>query len=325
MRAYWLLLSPLAVALGNMSDAAAQAFPSRAITMVVPYSAGGQSDTVARIVAEHMRTSLGQPIIVENVSGAGGRIAVERVAGATPDGHVLILGTQSQFVYSGAIETLPYDPVNDFAPIALVASSPHLVLARPDVPAKDLAELITWINANQNKVSQGHVGLGGAPYLCAIEMQNRIGARWTLVPYRGGSLAMQDLVAGHIDLYCSTPGTALAMVRTGMIKVYAIAGEKRLAAAPDIPTADEAGLPGLHIPTWHGLWAPKGTPKVVIDKLNAAVRGALADRAVATRLAEIGIDVPAPAQQTPEALGTFQRDEIEKWWPIIQAAHIRPY
>ena len=324
MRAYWLLLSSLALALGNMSDVAAQIYPSSRVTMAVPYAAGGQSDAVARIVAEHMGTWLGQPIVVENVSGAGGRIAMERVARAAPDGYALILGTQSQFVNSGAIDTLPYDLVNDFAPIALIASSPHLVLAKPAVPAKDLAELIGWIKANQSRVSQGHVGLGGAPHLCAIEMQNRIGARWTLVPYRGGSLAMQDLVAGRIDLYCSTPGTALEMVRTGMIKAYAIAGKKRLAAAPEIPTAGEAGLPGLDLPTWHGLWAPKGTPKGIIDKLNAAVRDALAHPAVAARLGEIGIDVSAPEQQTPEALGAFQRDEIEKWWPIIRAANIGP-
>ena len=323
MRAHRLALSSLVLALGNISGAAAQMYPSHPITMVVPFAAGGQTDAIARITAEPMRSSLGQPIVIENVSGAGGRIGVERVARAAPDGYTLILGSQSQFVNSGAVDTLPYDLVNDFEPIGLFASSPYLILAKSAVPAKDLTELIAWIKENQKKVSQGHAGLGSGTHLCGIEMQNKIGARWSFVPYRGGSLAMQDLLGGQIDLYCTLPGTSLEIVRAGQVKAYAITGATRLVAAPEIPTVDEAGLPGLHILAWHGLWAPKATPKAVVDKLNAAVTAALADGAVATRLAGIGLDVSPRAQQTPEALGALQRAEIEKWWPVIKAANIK--
>ena len=324
MRVRRLLLASPILALAHIVGAAAQAYPSRPITLVLPFSAGGQTDAIARILAEPMRALLGQPIIMENISGAGGAIGVGRVARAAPDGYTLILGSQSQFVNSGAVYTLPYDLVTDFQPVALLASSPYVILAKTGIPAKDLKELIAWIKANHNKVSQGHVGAGSGPHLCGIDMQNRIDTRWTFVPYRGGSQAMQDLMGGQIDLYCTTPGSSIAMVRGGHVKAYAIAGKTRLAAASSIPTVDEAGLPGLHVLAWHGLWAPKGTPEAVVNKLNAAVTAALADRAVANRLADIGLDVAPRAEQTPEALGAFQKAEIEKWWPIIKAANITP-
>jgi tripartite-type tricarboxylate transporter receptor subunit TctC len=324
MRTCRLLLASLLLTLGNFACAASQLYPSRPITILLPFAAGGQTDAIARIIAEPMRESLGQPFVLENVSGAGGTIAVGRVARAAPDGYTLILGSQSQFVNSGAVYPLAYDLVTDFEPVALVASSPNLILAKSAVPAKNLEGLIAWIKAHNGSVSQGHVGVASGPHLCGIEMQNRIGARWTFVPYRGGSQAMQDLLGGQIDLYCTTPGSSLAIVRSGQVNAYAITGKRRLAAAPDIPTVDEAGLPGLHVFTWHGLWAPKGTPTEVVVRLNAAVTAALADRGVGNRLADLGLNVAPRHEQTPEALGAFQRAEIEKWWPIIKAANIKP-
>jgi len=292
--------------------------------MILPFAAGGQTDAIARIITEPMRASLGQPIILENVSGAGGTLALGRVARAAPDGYTLILGTQSQFVNSGAVYSLTFDLLKDFEPIALVASSPSLILAKNAAPPNDLKGLVAWLKANQDNVSQGHVGAGSGPHLCGIDMQNRIGGRWTFVPYRGGSQAMHDLVGGQIDLYCTSPATSIQIVRGGQVKAYAIAGKSRLAAAPDIPTVDEAGLSGLHVLTWQGLWAPKGTPRAIVGRLNAAVTAALADRAVGSRFADLGVEVPPPEQQTPEALAAFQRAEIEKWWPIIKAAGIKP-
>jgi tripartite-type tricarboxylate transporter receptor subunit TctC len=291
--------------------------------MVLPFAAGGQTDAIARTIAEPMKAVLGQPIIMENISGAGGTIGMARVARAAPDGHTLILGSQSQFVNSGAVYALPFDLVKDFEPIALIANSPSLLLARNTMPAHDLEGLIVWIKANHARVSQGHVGAGSGPHLCGIDMQNRVGTRWTFVPYRGGSAAMQDLVGGQIDVYCTSPGTSIAMVRSGLVKAYAVAGKSRLPAAPDIPTVDEAGLPGLHVVTWHGLWAPKRTPKAIIARLNAAVTTALADPGVGARLTDIGLDIPPSVERTPEALGVFQRAEIDKWWPIIKAAGIK--
>jgi len=322
MRTHSLLLASLVLAVGSFSNAA-EVYPSHPVTMVLPFAAGGQTDAIARIIAEPMKAVLGQPIIMENISGAGGTLGMARVARAAPDGHTLILGSQSQFVNSGAVYALPFDLVNDFAPVALIANSPSLLLARRTVPAHDLEGLIVWIKANHDRVSQGHVGAGSGPHLCGIDMQNRVGMRWIFVPYRGGSAAMQDLVGGQIDVYCTSPGTSIAMVRGGLVKAYAVAGKSRLPAAPNIPTVDEAGLPGLHVATWHGLWVPKRTPKAIVARLNAAVTTALADSAVGARLADIGLDIPPSVEQTPEALGAFQKAEIDKWWPIIKAAGIK--
>jgi tripartite-type tricarboxylate transporter receptor subunit TctC len=319
-----LLLTSLLLCFGNLASEAAQHYPSRPITIVLPFAAGGQTDAIARIIAEPMRASLGQPIVLENVSGAGGTLALGRVARAAPDGYTLVLGSQSQFVNSGAVYSLAYDLVEDFEPVALVASSPNLILGKSALPPKDLKGLVSWIKTNHDNISQGHVGAGSGPHLCGLDMQNRIGARWTFVPYRGGSQAMQDLLGGQIDLYCTTPGTSLQIVRGGQVKAYAITGKKRLAAAPDIPTVDEAGLPGLHDLTWHGVWAPKGTPPTTVARLNAAITAALADRIAGNRLADLGLDVPPKEEQTPEALRDFQKAEIEKWWPIIKAANIKP-
>jgi tripartite-type tricarboxylate transporter receptor subunit TctC len=313
----------LAAMVASIGSAAAQVYPSRPITVILPFAAGGTVDAIPRIMAEHLRASLRQPIIVENVSGAGGTIGTGRVARAAPNGYTLGIGTFQTHVLIGAVYPLQYDLLKDFEPVALLGSSPNLIVARSAVPAKDLKELMAWLRVNNDKVSQGHIGVGGGQHLCGIAMENSIGAHWQFVPYRSAALAMQDLVGGQIDLMCTSLGTSPAMVRSGQVKTYAVTARTRLASAPEIPTVDEAGLPGLYISAWYGLYAPKGTSKDIIDKLNAAVASALADPAVRQRFADLGLEIPPHEQQTPEALGAFQKNEIEKWWPIIKAAGIK--
>jgi tripartite-type tricarboxylate transporter receptor subunit TctC len=303
--------------------ATAQTYPSRPVTIVVPYPPGGLIDAIARILAEHMRGSLAQTVVIENVGGANGSIGVGRVARASPDGFTLSIGASDQFVINGAIYPLQYDVVKDFTPVALLASSSTLIVTRIAVPANDLKELIAWLRANHGQVAQGHNGTGGAQHLCGVELQNAVGAKWPFVPYRGAAQALQDVMAGQIDLMCAAPAASLALVRSGRLRAYAVTAKIRLATAPDIPTADEAGLPGLYSSVWSGLFAPKGTPKDVIAKLNSAIVSALADPSVRQRIADVGMESPAPEQQTPEALGALQKAEIEKWWPIIKAANIK--
>jgi tripartite-type tricarboxylate transporter receptor subunit TctC len=318
------LMTVVALAAGGVS-AAAQPYPSRPITLIIPFTPGGPVDTVARVVTDHMRGTLGQPFVIENVSGAGGSIAGGRVARAAPNGYTLGHGDIGTYVLNGAVYQLPYDLMTDFEPVALVASSPLLVLAKNSVPAKDLKELIAWVKSNHDKVSQGHLGNGTLAHLCGLYMQKTAAAQWTFVPYRGAAPALQDLVAGQIDVICAAPGgAALPLARSGQIKAYAVMAGERLPSAPEIPTADEAGLPGFHLSFWQALWAPKGTPRDIISKLNAAAMAALADPAVRARLAELGQGLPAREQQTPEALGALRAAEAEKWWPIIKAAGIKP-
>ena len=279
---------------------------------------------VARIVAERMRSSLGQTVIIENVTGANGKLGTGRVARATPDGYTLAFGVSfSTHVVNGAIYALPYDVINDFEPVALVADAPQLILAKKAMPANDLKELIAWLKANPDKASLGHTGAGSPAHVAGILFQKQTGTRFQFVPYRGAGPAMQDLIAGHIDLMFVDADIALAHVRAGSIKAYAVTAKNRLAAAPDIPTVDEAGLPGFYVSPWFAFWAPKGTPKDVIAKLNAAVVDALADTAVRQRLADLGQEIFPREQQTPEALGAFHKAEIEKWWPIIKEASIK--
>jgi tripartite-type tricarboxylate transporter receptor subunit TctC len=301
----------------------AQAYPTRPITMVVPFPAGGPTDTVGRIVAERMRLSLGQPIIIENVTGAGGTIGVGRVARAVPDGYTLSVGFLGTHVLNGAIYTLQYDVLNDFEPVALLASNPQLIVAKNATPAKSLNELIAWLKANPGKASQGTAGVGSPAHVSGAYFQKETGARFQFVPYRGAAPAMQDLIAGQIDLMFDQALNSLPHVRARKIKAYAVTADARLASAPEIPTVDEAGLPRFYISIWSGMWAPKGTTKDVVAKLNAAVVDALAHPTVRQQLADLGQEVPLRDQQTPEALRAFQRAEIEKWWPIIKAANIR--
>jgi tripartite-type tricarboxylate transporter receptor subunit TctC len=289
----------------------------------VPYPAGGGMDALARILAETLKASLGQTVVIENVSGAGGSIGIGRVARAEPNGYTVGIGTSDQVV-NAAIYPLPYDPLKDFEAVGLLASSPYLITTKNAVPATDLKELVAWLKANHDKVSQGHNGIGSGQHLCGIDLQNNTGARWQFVAYRGAAPALQDLVGGQIDLLCPLPAGALAMVRAGKIRAYAVAAKTRLASAPDIPTVDEAGLPGLYNSAWGSLLAPKGTPGDVIAKLNSAIVNALADPAVSRRIADIGMEIPPRDRLTPEALRALQMTEAEKWWPIIKAANIKP-
>ena len=313
----------VALSLAAIETASGQAYPSRPITMVVPYPAGGPSDTLGRILAEAMRASLGQPVVIENVSGAGGAIGVARVARASPDGYTLSLGHVQTHVINAATQTLQYDVVKDFEPVSLLADTPQWIVARSAFPATSLQEMIAWMKANPGKATAGAVGVGGPTDIAAIYFQKHTGTNFQLVPYRGGAPLVQDLVAGQIDLTFGQAANYLGHVRSGRLKAYAVLAKERWWAAPDVPTMDEAGVPGFYSSFWHGLWVPKGTPKDVIAKLNAAVVEALADAGLGKRFGDIGQEIWPRAQQTPEALAALQKSEIEKWWPIIKAANIK--
>ncbi len=320
-----LLLAVAFVAiLAGVGGAAAQDLPSRPITMIVPFPPGGAVDPVARIVAERMRVSLGQSIVIENVaSGGNGILGVGRVARATPDGTTIGFGNWSTNVVNGAIYALPYDLLNDFEPVALIASTPQVILSKTALPARNLTELIAWLKQNPGKATLGTVGNGSATHIAGLFFQKFTDTSLLLVPYRGAAQGMQDLLAGQLDMMMPQATLALPQVAAGTIRAYAVMGATRLASGPDIPTVDEAGAPGLYLATWSGLWVPKGTPKAIVDKLNAATRDALADPSVRERLGQLGQEIPPPEQQTPQALGALQRAEIAKWWPIVKAAGIK--
>jgi len=324
-RRQFLRLSMGAAALPIVSRVArAQTYPSRPITMVVGFQAGGPTDTTARVVAERMRVSLGQTVIIENVAGASGSIAAGRVARAPPDGYVISFGSATTHVFNGAVYALPYDVLKDFEPVSLVASDPMMMVATKAMPAKDLKELIAWLKANPNQASQGTSGAGSTLHLAGVLFQKETGTRFQFVPYRGSAPAMQDLVAGQIDLMIDLASSSLPQVRAGATKAHAVLAKRRLPSAPDIPTVDEAGVPGLYVSAWFALFAPKGTPANVIGRLNTAVVEALADTNVRARLADLGQQIFPREQQTPEMLRAYQSAEIEKWWPIIKAAGIKP-
>lgn len=308
---------------GGGSAATAQTYPSRPVMMIVPLATGGSTDTIARIMAEGMRASLGQPVIVENVTGAGGSIGVGRVARSAPDGHTIGIGQWGTNMANGAIYPLQYDLVQDFEPIGLIASQPFLIVARKTMPANNLTELIAWLKANADRASQGNSGVGTPSHVAGILFQNLIGVRFQMVPYRSAGLSMQDVVAGQIDILLDTPATSMSQVTAGALKAYAVTANSRLAIAPNIPTTDEAGLPGFYFSFWHAFWAPKGTPKAVVARLNEAVASALADPMTRKRLTDIAQDIFPREQQSPEALLAYHKAEIEKWWPIIKAANIR--
>ena len=323
-RRKFLQLAAGAIVLPALSCVAqAQAWPTRPITMVVPYPAGGPTDTIARLVAERMRLSLGQPIVIENVSGGGGTIAVTRVARAPGDGYTLSIGHWGSHVVNGAVYTLPFDLLTDLVPVALIAEGPQLLVAAKNVPAKDVSELVAWLKANPGKGMVGTTGVGGASHLAAILFAKTTDTSIQIVPYRGSAPRMQDLLSGQIHLAFDQASSALAQVQGGNLRGYAVTSKTRLAVAPDIPTVDEAGLPGFYMSVWHGIWSSKGTPRDVIQKLNAAAVDALSDATVRQRLTELAQELPARERQTPEALGAYQKAEIEKWWPIVKAAGIK--
>jgi len=319
-------LTAIALAVLEISScpqtSSAQTYPSRPITMNVPFAAGGPTDTIARVIAQRMSMTLGQSIIIENVTGADGTIGVGRVARATPDGYALSVGQWSTHVLNGAAYALPYDVLKDFEPIALLTTNPLVIVSYTGVPASNLKELIDWLKANPERA----LGVGSMAHrVSGVYFQNLTGTRLTLVPYRGGAPAMQDMMAGQIQLMFDQAATSLPLVRAGSTKPYAVTAATRLAAAPHLPTVDEAGLPGFHIAVWTALWAPRATLRAIIDKLNAAAVEAVADPVVRKRLTEeLGQDIPPREQQTPEALYTYQKAEIEKWWPLIKSANIRP-
>lgn len=313
----------IAAMLGNISLAAAQTYPSHTISLIVGFSAGGPSDTLARVVAERMGRALGQTVVVENVTGAGGSIGVGRVVRAAPDGYTIGIGHVGTHVINGAIYHLPYDLLHDLEPVALIASNPQLLVAKNSIPAKDLKELITWVKANQDKVSLGTGGAGTPSHISAVYFRNITGAQVEIVHYRGSAPALQDVIAGHVEMIFDQASSALPQVRAGKARAYAVTAKSRIAAAPDIPTVDEAGLPNFYMAVWHGIWAPKGTPKEVIAKLDSAIVESLADPAVRKRLADLGQEIPPREQQTPEGLGAYHKAEIEKWWPVIKAAGIK--
>jgi tripartite-type tricarboxylate transporter receptor subunit TctC len=325
LRRKFLHLAASATAFPAVSRIAwADAYPTRPVTMIVPFAAGGPTDVVGRVLAEHMRGVLGQTVIVENTAGAGGTIGVGRVARATPDGYTVGLGVWSTHVVNGAMYALPYDLIRDFEPIALTSRTLGLVIvAKKATPANDLRGFIDWLKAKPEKASFATAGVGSPEHIAGVLFQKLTGIPLQFVHYRGSAPAVQDLVGGQIDMGIDSPTTTLPQVRAGSIKAYAVTAKSRLPAEPDIPAADEAGLPGMYLSVWFGLWAPKGTPKDVIAKLNLAVKAALADPATASRLTELGQEIFPGDQQTPEALAALQKADIETWWPIIKAANIK--
>ena len=303
--------------------ARADTFPSRAITLVVPFPPGGPTDTLARIIAGPMQTVLGQSVVIENVNGAGGIVGLERVARAAPDGYTLSVGHWGTHVVLGATKKLPFDVLNDFEPVALLADTPIWLVARKNLPAQNVTELIAWLKQNPGTALAGAVGVGGASDLNATYFENATGTKLQLVPYLGAAPLNQDLLAGRLDLFLGMAAATFPFVRSGQMKAYAVMAKSRWWDAPDVPTMEEEGYPGLYASFWHGLWAPKATPKEIIAELNSAVRAALADPTVKQRFIEQGQAIPPLDNQSPAALGELQRAEIKKWWPIIKARGIK--
>jgi len=317
------ILAALAVAFGCVAVAQAEPFPSHQLSLIVPFPAGGPTDTLARILAERMRVSLGQPIVIENVTGAGATIGVTRAVHAEPDGYTLSIGNWTSHVGSGAMYPLQFDLLKDFAPVSLLTDAPLLIVGKNSLPPKDAKELIAWLKAGPDTATAATVGAGSAAHVCGLYFQDKTKTHLQFVPYRGGAPAMQDLVAGQIDLMCAEASQTLAYVRGGKMKAFMVMAKTRWPALPDVPTTDEAGAPGMYISFWHGLWVPAGTPKEAIARLNAAVVETLADPGVRKRLTDLGLVIATSAQQTPAALAAHHRAEIEKWWPIIKAANIK--
>jgi len=315
-----LAVAMVLAALAGIASVQAQTYPSRQITLIVPFPPGGSTDVAARILAEHMRPQLGQPVIIENVGGAGGSIAVGRVARAAPDGYTIDIGQWDTHVGS-IIYKLDYDLQKDFEPIGLVSNNPQLIVAKKDLPADNLKDLVSWMKANPGKIN--FVNQNAAANVTAVLFEKLTGQKVQFIPYRGAGPAMTDLVSGQVDLLVVQGAVALPQIRAAKIKAIANLSPQRSASMPDIPTSDEGGVPGLYMSGWFGLFAPKGTPKDVIATLNKAMVQALANPSVRARFTELGLDVASREQQTPEGLAAFQKAEIEKWWPIIKESGIQ--
>jgi tripartite-type tricarboxylate transporter receptor subunit TctC len=317
-------LAAIAIAaLFGSGPASAQTYPSKQITMIVPFAAGGATDVLARFLGERMRAILGQPIIVENVTGAGGSIGVTRLVRAPADGYTLEMGTSTTNMLLGGLYPLQFDLIDDLAPVLLIASEPLMIVGKKNLPANDIKELIAWLKANPDKASIGIPAVGGTGHLAGLSFLNEIGTKAQFIPYRGNGPALQDLVAGQIDLQIEPASNFFAQAKAGAIKPYAITATNRSTAASDIPTTAEAGMPGFQASLWYGLWAPKDTPKDIIARLNAVMLEALAHEETRKRFADLGINAPSREQQTPEALRAYQKSEADKWWPIIKAANIK--
>jgi tripartite-type tricarboxylate transporter receptor subunit TctC len=302
---------------------AAQSYPVRTITMIVPFPAGGATDTLARFLAENMRAILGQPIIIENVGGAAGTIGVGRAVRSPADGYTLSIGTSTTHMLTGGLYSLPFDLLNDLEPVIYIGSEPLLIAARKDFPAADLKGMIAYLKANPDKASVGIAGVGAAGHLAGIAFQKATATTFQFVPYRGNAPAMQDLLAGQIDFMMEPSSNFRSLIAAGSIKTIAETGSARLPSSPDIPTVEEAGLPGFTASLWYGLWVPKDTPRDIIGKLNATLRAVLADMSVKKRLDDLGIGIAPRDQQSPEALRAFQKAEAERWWPVIKASNLK--
>lgn len=303
--------------------AVADNYPSHPITIVVPFSAGGPSDAMARILAERMKTTLGETLLIENVTGAGGSLGVGRAVRAPADGYTISFGHLGTHVANGAIYKLGYDLVTDLDPVVLLPSNPMIIVSKNAAPAKSLKELLAWIKASPNPVTAGTAGAGSGSHIAGLYFENVAGIKLQYVPYRGTAPAMNDLIAGQIDLIIDQTSNSISQVRAGSIRAYAVTDSKRVDTATDIPTTDEAGLPGFHMTLWSGLWVPKGTPTEIVAKLNAAAVDAMNDPSVRKQLENLGLQMPPADQLSPEALGNWQKAEIAKWWPLIKAANVK--
>jgi tripartite-type tricarboxylate transporter receptor subunit TctC len=305
------------------SAAPAETWPSRPITIIAPTTAGGPPDTIARIISEPMRAVLGQPVIVENVTGAGGSLGVQRAARAAPDGYTVSIGHLNSHVFTGAVYNLNFDLLKDLAPVTLLTEAPMVFVARSGLPANSLKEMVGWMKDHPKGISLGSVGIGGPAKVWAINFQNKSGIEFQFVPYRGAASIVQDLIAGQIDVAAVEASNVVSQLNGGKLKPFAVLSNQRWSVHPEIPSIDEAGTPGFYMTFWHGLWVPAGTPKEAIDKIDAAAVAALADPATRTRLAQIGQEIVPRERQTPAALGAHHKEEIAKWWPIIKAAGVK--
>jgi tripartite-type tricarboxylate transporter receptor subunit TctC len=323
MRKLPAIMAAVLLGLGFAGNVTAQNYPAHPITMIVPFPAGGATDTLARFLGEKMRGALGQPIIIENIAGAAGTIGVGRAVRSSADGYTLSIGTSTTHMLTGGLYALSFDLLKDLAPVILIGSEPLLIVGKKDLPADDLKGLIAYLKANPDKASVGIAGVGATGHLAGISFEKASGSKFQFVPYRGNAPAMQDLLAGQIDFMIEPSSNFKSLVAAGSVKPFAVTGTTRLASSPNIPTADEAGLPGFFASLWYGLWVPKNTPKDIVATLNATLVQVLADPSVKERLTDLGIEISALDRQSPEALRELQKTEADRWWPIIKAANLK--